>query len=104
MNKKSIEKTTQILVQVFASSKSDFCNPLFNNLPKYDVKNLCKISRPLNYMLHKYDYFWAHYIQDSISNLQGSTPSVSLLHSRFGNSLLTALNFLVIFYKTSYSC
>ena len=40
MNKKSIEKTTQILVQVFASSKSDFCNPLCNNLPKYDVKNL----------------------------------------------------------------
>ena len=52
----------------------------------------------------KYDYFWAHYIQDSISNLQGSTQSVSLLNSRFGNSLLTALNFLVIFYKTSYSC
>ena len=40
MNKKSIEKTTQILVQVFASSKGDFCNPLCNNLPKYDLKNL----------------------------------------------------------------
>lgn len=46
MNKKSIEKTTQFLVLVFASSKGDFCNPLCNNFQSMHIQSPSQLYAP----------------------------------------------------------